>query len=181
MTQAGGSTEDVKKRIALDLRELQEHVGGFEFAEVLGIYYEAHLAGNDGLRAAALRWLRGEFSTKTEARELLGVRRIIDDDNLYDSLKLLAAFCQKAGYSGLLVGLDELVVLSHRLPSARARQANYEAILTILNDCLQGSVSGLGFLLAGTDECLEDKRCGLFSYEALRTRLAENRLQGTEL
>lgn len=175
VTQSGGSPEDVKKRIALDLRELQEYVGGFEFAQVLGLYYEAHLAANDELQAAALRWLRGEFSTKTEARELLGVRRIIDDDNLYDSLKLLAAFCQRAGYSGLLVGLDELAVLSHRLPSARARQANYETILTILNDCLQGSVSGLGFLLAGTDECLEDKRRGLFSYEALRTRLAENR------
>ncbi|MFO1459466.1 MAG: ATP-binding protein [Verrucomicrobiota bacterium] len=175
VTQAGGTPDDVKKRIASDLKELQEHVGGFEFAQVLGIYYEAHLAGVEEKQAAALRWLRGEFSTKTEARELLGVRRIIDDDNFYDSLKLLAAFCQKAGYAGLLVGLDELVVLSHRLPSSRARQANYEAILTILNDCLQGSVSGLGFLLAGTDECLEDKRRGLFSYEALRTRLAENR------
>ncbi|MEW6306607.1 MAG: BREX system ATP-binding domain-containing protein, partial [Verrucomicrobiota bacterium] len=121
------------------------------------------------------RWLRGEFTTKTEAREALGVRRIIDDESFYDSLKLMAAFCRLAGYAGLLVGLDEMVVLSHRLPNARARQANYEAILTILNDCLQGSVSGLGFLLAGTDECLEDKRRGLFSYEALRTRLSHNR------
>lgn len=175
---AGGKDDDIKKRIYADLRELQEHVGGFEFAQALTKYYEGHAAGNDNLQAAALRWLRAEFTTKTEAREQLGVRRIIDDDNIYDTLKLLAAFCLKAGYSGLLVNLDEMVVLSHRLPSTRARQANYEAILTMLNDCLQGSVTGLGFLLAGTDECLEDKRRGLYSYEALRSRLAENRFAG---
>jgi hypothetical protein len=178
VTQKGGTPEDVKRRILGDLRSLQDHVGGFEFAEVLSRYYEGHVADNDELQAAALRWLRGEFSTKTEARALLGVRRIIDDENLYDSLKLMAAFCRLAGYAGLLVGLDEMVVLSHRLPNSRARQSNYEAILTILNDCLQGSVAGLGFLLAGTDECLEDKRRGLFSYEALRTRLSENRFSG---
>ena len=88
----------------------------------------------------------------------------------------MAAFVRKAGYGGLLVGLDEMVVLSHRLPNSRARQANYEALLTILNDCVQGAAKGLGFLFAGTDECLEDKRRGLFSYEALRSRLAENAL-----
>lgn len=88
----------------------------------------------------------------------------------------MAAFVTKAGYNGLLVGLDEMVVLSHRLPNSRARQANYEALLTILNDCVQGVAKGLGFLFAGTDECLEDKRRGLFSYEALRSRLAENTL-----
>lgn len=86
----------------------------------------------------------------------------------------MAAFCLKAGYKGLLVNLDELVVLSHRLASSRARQTNFEAILSILNDCLQGTVEGLGFLLAGTDEFLEDKRRGLYSYEALRSRLAAN-------
>lgn len=175
ITQNGGTPEDVKKRISADLRGLQDYVGGFEFAEVLSRYYEGYVANKDELQVAALRWLRGEFTTKTEAREALGVRRIIDDENLYDSLKLMAAFCRIAGYAGLLVGLDEMVVLSHRLPNSRARQANYEAILTILNDSLQGGVGGLGFILAGTDECVEDKRRGLFSYEALRTRLSENR------
>jgi hypothetical protein len=178
ITQAGGTPDDVKKRILTDLRGLQDHVGGFEFAEVLTRYYEGYIDHNDGLQAAALRWLRGEYTTKTEAREALGVRRIIDDESFYDSLKLMAAFCRLAGHAGLLIGLDEMVVLSHRLPSSRARQSNYEAILTILNDCLQGSVVGLGFVLAGTDECIEDKRRGLFSYEALRTRLAENRFAG---
>ncbi len=178
VTQAGGKEEDVKKRIYEDLKSLQDHVGGFEFTEVLAKYYEGYASGNDALQGAALRWLRAEYTTKTEARQDLGVRRIIDDENFYDSLKLLSAFCLKAGYAGLLVNLDEMVVLSHRMPSARARQTNYESLLTILNDCLQGSVRGLGFMLAGTDECLEDKRRGLYSYEALRSRLAENRLVG---
>jgi hypothetical protein len=176
--KAGGSDEAVKRRIHDDLKDLQDSVGGFEFAEVLAQYYEGYATGNDNLQGAALRWLRGEFTTKTEARAVLGVRRIIDDDNFYDSLKLMAAFCVKAGYTGLLVNLDEMVVLSHRLPSARARQANYEAILTMLNDCLQGSVRNLGFMLGGTDEFLEDKKRGLYSYEALRSRLAENRFAG---
>jgi hypothetical protein len=178
---AGGSDEEVKKRIFEDLKDLQDSVGGFEFAEVLTKYYDGYATGNDNLQGAALRWLRGEFTTKTDARAALGVRRIIDDDNFYDSLKLMAAFCIKAGYTGLLVNLDEMVVLSHRLPSARARQANYEAILTMLNDCLQGSVKNLGFLLGGTDEFLEDKRRGLYSYEALRSRLAENRFAGPDV
>lgn len=176
--QAGGSEEDVKKRISEDLKSLLDYVGGFEFVEVLTKYYEGYLTSNDVLQASALRWLRGEYTTKTEARQDLGVRRIIDDDNFYDSLKLLSAFCLKAGYAGVLVNIDEMVVLSHRLPSARARQTNYESVLTILNDCLQGGVRGLGFIMAGTDECLEDKRRGLYSYEALRSRLAENRFAG---
>ena len=175
ITSTGGDEGAVKQRIQSDLRDLQGHVGGFEFAQVLTSYYEGYVAGDDALQAAALRWLRGEFTTKTEAREALGVRRIITDENFYDALKLMAAFCVKAGYGGLFVNLDEMVVLSHRLPNQRARQSNYEAILSILNDCLQGGVKHLGFILAGTDECLEDKRRGLYSYEALRSRLMENR------
>ena len=174
VTVAGGSEDDVKQRIRDDLRELQDHVGGFAFADVLGKYYEGHSTGNETLQGSALRWLRGEYGTKTEARQDLGVREIIEDENIYDSLKLMAAFCAKAGFGGLLVGLDELVVLSHRLPNTRVRQANYEALLTIINDCYQGGAAHLGFVLAGTDECLEDKRRGLYSYEALRSRLMEN-------
>ena len=161
VTTAGGNADAVKRRIQADLRDLEDHVGGFDFAQVLTRYYEGSLAGDDALQAAALRWLRAEYTTKTEAREALGVRRIIADENFYDALKLMAAFCAKAGYAGLFVHLDEMVVLSHRLPNQRARQANYEAILSILNDCLQGGVQHLGFLLAGTGECLEDKRARL--------------------
>lgn len=172
----GGDTKQVDQKMEEDLADLQSYVGGFEFAEVARAFYRGYQENDEGLKAAALRWLRGEYTTKTEAREDLGVRRIIDDESFYDSLKLIALFSRKAGFSGLLVNLDEMVVLSHRLANSRARQANYEALLTILNDCLQGSVKGLGFIFAGTDECLEDRRRGLFSYEALRSRLAENEL-----
>lgn len=168
---AGGSDDQVKARLMSDLKDLQQMVGGYEFAEVLAKYYDGHVQTDDALKAAALRWLRAEYQTKTDARQALGVRRIITDESFYDSLKLLAAFCVKAGYAGILVNVDELVVLSHRLPSKRARQANYEMVLTLINDCLQGSVGHLGFIFAGTDECVEDSRRGLFSYEALRTRL----------
>lgn len=172
---SAGSDEEVKRRIFADLKDLQDHVGGFEFASVLARYYEGYAAGDEEIQASALRWLRAEFTTKTDARLALGVRQIIDDENFYDGLKLLAAFCVKAGYAGLLVNLDEMAVLSHRTPSSRSRLANFEAILTMLNDCLQGSVKNLGFVLAGIDEFLEDSRRGLYSYEALRSRLAENR------
>jgi hypothetical protein len=172
---SGGNDEEVKRRIFADLKDLQDNVGGFEFASVLAKYYEGYAAGGEEMQASALRWLRAEFTTKTDARLALGVRRIIDDPNFYDSLKLFASFCVKAGYAGLLVNLDEMAVLSHRTPSSRSRLANFEAILAMLNDCLQGSVQNLGFFLAGIDEFLEDSRRGLYSYEALRSRLAENR------
>jgi hypothetical protein len=171
---AGGTDDAVAKRIHADLRDLTDLVGGYAFADAFGKYYEGYAAGNEALQTAALRWMRGEYSTKTEARQELGVRDIVDDENVYAMLKLLAMFVRKAGHAGLYVCLDEMVVLSHRLPNSRARQANYEALLTILNDCFQGGAQDIGFLLAGTDTFLEDPRRGLFSYEALRSRLADN-------
>jgi hypothetical protein len=166
---------NVQGRIEERLKPLQELVSGYDFATVLGAYYRGFAENKPDLQAAAVRWLRGEYATRPEARKDLGVRSIIDDEDVYDHLKLLASFVRIAGYKGLLVCLDELVVLSHRLNNRTARDRNYEAILRILNDCLQGSVEGLGVVFAATDECLTDKRRGLFSYEALATRLATNR------
>lgn len=179
--ESGGDSATVEARITTDLRDLQDFVGGFEFAEVLRSYYRGTINDSEAERAAALRWMRGEYSTKTEARQDLGVRRIVDDDSFYDSLKLMAAFCKRAGFDGMLVLFDELVVLSHRLPSSRSRIANFEAVLTILNDSVQGNAQGIGFVFAGTDESLEDRRRGLFSYEALRSRLSENQLATGDL
>jgi hypothetical protein len=170
----GGTEEDVKQQFNKLLRPLQDLVSGFDFVNVMTKYYEGYLAHNEELQGSALRWLRAEYSTKTEARQDLGVRSIIDDAGFYDYLKLFAAFVRIAGYSGLLVNVDELVVLSHRLPNRTARDKNYEAILRIINDCLQGRVEGLAFLFAGTDECLEDPRRGLYSYAALERRLRAN-------
>ncbi|WP_425619076.1 ATP-binding protein [Anatilimnocola sp. NA78] len=172
---AGGNAEDTRGQITKRLRGLQDLVSGFDFATVMTKYYDGYHNHNDDLQDKALRWFRGEYGTKTEARDALGVRTIIDDSNSYDYLKLWAAFARLAGYKGLLVNIDELVVLSHRLTNTTARNKNFEAILKIINDCLQGRAEGLCFLFAGTDECIEDKRRGLYSYEALQTRLAPNR------
>ncbi|MBN8230516.1 ATP-binding protein [Corallococcus macrosporus] len=155
------------------LAALSELVGGYDFAEVIAAYWRGHDTGNEALKADAVRWLRGEFSTRTDAKRALGVRSIIDDSDVYDQLKLLARFVRLAGYDGLLVCLDELVNL-YKLANTKARASNYEQILRILNDCLQGSAEGLGFLLGGTPEFLTDTRKGLYSYEALQSRLAQN-------
>lgn len=171
----GGNQFDVTREIRKRLRPLQELVNGFDFTDVLARYYEGHVDHNEVLQQSALRWLRAEYTTKTEARQDLGVRTIIDDDSFYDYLKLMAAFVRLAGFAGLLVNIDELVVLTHRLSNSIARNKNLEAILRIFNDCLQGHVEGLAVLFAGTPECVEDQRRGLFSYEALKTRLAPNR------
>jgi bacteriophage exclusion system BrxC/D-like protein len=172
---SGGTTESVQSKIHEMLRPLQQLVSGFDFAAVLTKYYQGFRDNNESLQQAAIRWLRAEYTSKQQAREELGVRSIIDDETLYDCLKLVAGFVRIAGFSGLLANFDELVVLSHRLTNSVSRNNNYEAILRMLNDCLQGRVEGLGLIFAGTDECLEDRRRGLFSYEALATRLAPNR------
>jgi hypothetical protein len=171
---AGGSDGDLAQAIVERLKPLQELVSGYDFAAVVTRYLQGFQSHDEALMAAALRWLRAEYHTKTEARHDLGVRSIIDDPSFYDYLKLFAAFVRLAGFAGLLVNIDELGILSHRLNHAQARNTNYETILRIVNDCLQGNVSGVGFLLGGTDTFLEDRRRGMASYEALATRLAEN-------
>lgn len=155
------------------LTELQELTGGYDFADVIAAYWRAHDSGNEQTKADAVRWMRGEYSTRTEARAALGVRTIVDDGSFYDHLKLLARFVRLAGFAGLLVCLDEMVNL-YKLSNTQARNSNYEQVLRILNDCLQGSAAGLGFILGGTPDMLLDTRRGLYSYAALQSRLAEN-------
>lgn len=155
------------------LAELSEMTGGYDFAEVVACYWRGHDTGNEQLKIDAIRWLRGEFSTRTDARRALGVRTIVDDANVYDQLKLMARFVRQAGYDGLLVCLDEMVNL-YKLANTQARSANYEQILRILNDCLQGSAHHLGFVFGGTPDFLLDTRRGLYSYAALQSRLTEN-------
>ncbi|MGD1851561.1 MAG: ATP-binding protein [Cyanophyceae cyanobacterium] len=159
------------------LEQLSEMVGGYDFAEVIAAYWRGYDTGDDELKFNAIRWLRGEFSTKTDAKNALGIRTIIDDANFYDQLKLFARFVQLAGYQGLMICLDELVNL-YKLANTQARKNNYEQILRILNDSLQGTADGLGFILGGTPDFLMDPRKGLYSYEALQSRLAENTFAG---
>ena len=155
------------------LDQLTELTGGYDFAEVIAKYWQGYDTGNEQLKMDAVRWLRGEFSTRTDARAALGVRTIIDDANVYDQLKLLALFVRLAGFSGLLVCLDEMVNL-YKLANSQARNSNYEQILRIINDATQGTGSGLGFIMGGTPDFLMDPRRGLYSYSALQSRLAEN-------
>lgn len=165
----GASSESVINERLADLTEM---VGGYDFASVIASYSSGQESGNEELQAAAIRWLRGEYATKTDARAALGVRTIVTDASVYDQLKLLARFVRLADYGGLFICLDELVNL-FKLPSAQARRSNYEQILRILNDTLSDG-DGIGFLLGGTPDFLMDPRKGLYSYEALQSRLAEN-------
>lgn len=172
-TEAASTGKSVAAIIREKLENLTEMVNGFDFADVIAAYCKGVEDGNDTLKSDAIRWLRGEFNTKTDARLALGVRTIVDDASFYDQLKLFAGFVRLAGFSGLMICLDEMVNL-YKLANTQARNANYEQILRILNDTLQGNAVGLGFILGGTPEFLLDTRRGLYSYPALQSRLAEN-------
>ncbi|MCW2941272.1 MAG: hypothetical protein JWN00_4257 [Actinomycetia bacterium] len=173
LTEAHETETDPAQVIRTRLADLSEMTGGYDFAEVVGAYWRGHDLGDEQLKSSAIRWLRGEFATRTDARTALGVRTIIDDSTIYDHLKLMSRFVRLAGFDGLLVCVDELVNL-YKLSSTQARNSNYEQILRILNDVLQGSAGHLGFVFGGTPESLTDTRRGLFSYPALQSRLAEN-------
>lgn len=172
-------TRQLGRKVHADLDELEFMVGGFDFARVVFEYYSASVSDSEDSNAkmsACLRWLRGEFANKTEAKSALGfpVSVIIDDDNWYDFIKLWAALSKKIGYRGLVVFIDECVNL-YKIPNRISRENNYEKILSMFNDTLQGRAPGLDIIFGGTPQFLEDTRRGLFSYEALRSRLCDSR------
>ena len=169
-----GLTVKVEAKIAQVVNSLNEMVHGFDFARLLILYYRAWLQADEQTKASVLKWFRGEYTTKTEARQELGVNIIITDDDWYEYLKLLACFLNRAGYAGMLVLIDELVNI-YKIPNAITRQYNYEKILTMYNDTMQGKAMHFGVILCGTPQCMEDPRRGVYSYEALRSRLAQGR------
>lgn len=164
----------VSDKIAEVLSELSEMAYGFAFSNVIDSYWKGMKNGDDALKTSALRWLRGEYANKTEAKRELPVDSIIDDQNWYEFLKLFALFVKKAGYKGLLVFIDEGVNL-YKINHKQARDSNYEKVLTIFNDTMQGKAEYIGVFMSGTPQFIYDERRGLFSYEALRSRLADNR------
>ena len=166
--------EAVSEKIADILSELSEMAYGFAFANVIDAYWKGMKNGDDTLKTSAIRWLRGEYANKTEAKRELPVDSIIDDQNWYEFLKLFALFVKKAGYKGLLVFIDEGVNL-YKINHKQARDSNYEKVLTIFNDTMQGKAEYIGVFMSGTPQFIYDERRGLFSYEALRSRLADNR------
>lgn len=164
----------VENRIRATVNNMEGMVHGFDFASVISAYWNGHQSGDDEQKAAAMRWLRGEYSTKTEARQALGVRVIIDDDSWYDYIKLMALFVKDIGYKGLVIFVDEAVNL-YKISNTVSRSNNYERLLTIFNDTLQGKAQYLGVIIGATPQMVEDTRRGLFSYDALRSRLEESR------
>lgn len=171
------TTEDafdelVERRIYAVASSLEGMVNGFEFAKAVVAYWNAYRQDDAAQKSNVLRWFRGEYPSRKEAKDDLGINFIVTDDTWYDFLKIFAAFLVGAGYKGLLVVIDELVNI-YKIPNSVTRANNYEKILTMYNDVLQGKASHIGFLMGGTPQCIEDKYKGVFSYEALRSRLAE--------
>ena len=169
-----------EKKIRDVISSLNEMVHGFDFARLLTLYYEAYLSADDELKARVVKWFRGEYTTKTEAKEQLGVNIIITDDDWYEYIKLFSVFLKKAGYGGLIILIDELVNI-YKIPNSITRQYNYEKILTMYNDTLQGKAQYLGIIMSGTPQCIEDTRRGVYSYEALRSRLTAGRFGRGEM
>jgi hypothetical protein len=180
VVQAGISPSDasfsqtVEARIQEVVGHMGEMVHGFDFAHLLQLYFRSYVNDDDETKSRVIKWFRGEYATKTEARRELGVGIVIGDDDWYEYVKLFAFFLKQAGYAGLLMLVDELVNI-YKVPNAITRQYNYEKILTMYNDTLQGKARYLGIIMCGTPQAIEDRRRGVYSYEALRSRLAEGR------
>ncbi|MCL2841284.1 MAG: ATP-binding protein [Defluviitaleaceae bacterium] len=181
MTQIKGESPDlsdiafhqeVERKIFAVAGQLEGMVNGFEFAKAIAMYWRAYREDDANLKSNVLKWFRGEYPTRREAKEDLGINFTVTDETWYDFLKIMAMFLVGAGYKGLLVVIDELVNI-FKIPNSISRQNNYEKILTMYNDVLQGKAKHIGFLMGGTPQCIEDKYKGIFSYEALRSRLAE--------
>lgn len=170
---------DVELEITRIVSKMDVYTGGYDFARILTQYYLGFIQDDSELQRKALRWIRGEYRTKMEARQDLGVRDTINDDNYYNYLKILSQFVRQIGYSGLVINFDEAINL-YKITHPHTREKNYETILKIFNDTLQGNMEGLYINFGGTLEFLEDERRGLFSYGALKRRLETNRFETNE-
>ena len=164
----------VERKIYAVIADIQEMVNGFDFAQVINLYWKASKSENEELKRNAQRWLRGEYRLKTDVKRDLGVSAIISDENWFDYIKLFSLFLVRAGYKGMIMLVDELVNI-YKIPHAITRQFNYEKILTMYNDTLQGKAPYLGIIMSGTPQCVEDTRRGVFSYDALKSRLESGR------
>ena len=167
-------SNEVEKKIFEVIRGINELTHGFDFGKVLAAYYRGYAEDDENLKACSLKWLKGEYPTKTEAKKDLSVTSVISDNDWYEYLKLFAVFFRRAGYTGLLIFIDELVNI-YKIPNSISRQYNYEKILTMYNDAMQGKAHYIGTVMCGTPQAIEDNRRGVYSYEALRSRLADGR------
>lgn len=170
----------VEKRILSLTNELEGMINGFEFAKALITYYRAYLSDDAQSKSNVLKWFRGEYATRKEAKDELDIHLIVSDETWYDFLKIFASFMVGAGYQGLLIMVDELVNI-FKIPHSITRQNNYEKILTMYNDVLQGKAKHIGFIMGCTPQCVEDRYKGIFSYEALRSRLVEGHFSSEDV
>jgi len=171
---------NVERQIYAVTGELEGMVNGFEFAKAIIAYWRAYQRDDQEMKSNVLKWFRGEFTSKKEAKEILDINWMVTDETWYDFLKIFAAFMVGAGYQGLLVMVDELVNI-YKIPHSVSRHNNYEKLLTMYNDTLQGKARHIGFLMCCTPQCIEDRYRGIFSYEALRSRLAQGHFATEEV
>ena len=169
-----------EKKIREVINALSDMVHGFDFSRLLSLYYKAYINGDDELKGKVVKWFRGEYNLKSEVKAELGIYILITDDDWYEYIKLFAMFLKKAGYKGLIILIDELVNI-YKIPNSITRQYNYEKILTMYNDTLQGKAQYLGIIMSGTVQCIEDTRRGIYSYEALKSRLEQGRFGNENL
>jgi len=169
-----GFDDKVEEKIREVVQYIEDLVHGFDFGSVIIAYWRGYRLDDDSLKNGAMRWLRGEFNTKTEAKAALGVRVIIDDDSWYDYIKILAKFVAEIGYKGLLVLVDESVHL-YQISTTVTREKNYNRLLAIFNDTMQCKAEYLGIVVGGTTKFLEDPNRGLFADQAWRRRTKESR------
>lgn len=161
------------------IMDMQGMVHGYDFANILIIYWKAHKMGDVETKAKALRWLRGEYQTKKDAKEELNINNIINDEDWFDYIKIWSEFLVKIKYKGFIIMIDELINI-YRYRNSLSRFKNYEAMLMMYNDSLQGKAKYLGIIMGGTPKALEDTSRGVFSYEALKSRLSAGRFKGYE-
>lgn len=166
--------EHVETQIYETISKMGNFAHGFDFAHVLATYYKAYMSGEDTSKEAAVKWFRGEFTNKTQAREHLDVGEIITDDNWYEYVKIFASFIAQIGYKGLILFIDECINL-YKIAHKQSRENNYEKLLAMFNDIMQGKAEHLAIYMGGTPQFMEDERRGLFSYNALKSRLMDNR------
>jgi len=168
------SKEDIEKSMRADVASISSYQNYQDFMRVIVCYTNDFLDGKDDI--TALRWLKGELDLKKESRKSLGTNVVIDDSNWYDMIKIWSGIVKSLGYKGLIVFIDEGVIL-YKLQNKVSRANNYERLLTMFNDIMQGKTQYMSIYVCGTPEFIEDPNRGLYSYEALRSRLVAGRYE----
>ncbi|MBL4795485.1 MAG: DUF2791 family P-loop domain-containing protein [Pseudomonadales bacterium] len=180
LRQANQNDRSPAAEIAERLKIFEEMACGFDFIQVIQAYWTALDTDNTALHDASLRWIRGEYLTKALAKKELGVCSIIDDNNCFDCLKMMAQFVKLSGFSGLVVLTDELGSV-YNIRDKRARLNNFDAILNIVNESWLGVSPNIGYFFFTTPELFTDKKRGIQEHPALSSRLTENRFSSDTL